>query len=103
MVKPAANQLCYLLALAFCICGLTVHYFTESLSQVNSPAIIELGGNGGQPQEAHDHSEDNFIFSSQKSLSLANILISIILISELFFFLTTVLPQLPPPKHFATA
>jgi hypothetical protein len=103
MDKPAVRQLCNLLTLAFCICSLAAHFVAESFNQGNSQAIIELAGNEGQLQEAHEHSEDNFILSPQNSLSFVKILISMIMISELFFFLPSVLPQLPPPKHFATA
>jgi len=103
MGKPVARQLFNFLALAFCICSLAAHFAAESLSQANSQANYELAGNGGQPQGAHDDSEDNFIFSSQNNISFVKILITMIWLSEIFFCLPAFLPQVPPPKHFATA
>jgi hypothetical protein len=103
MDKVTAKQVWNIMALGFCICSLVVHFVAESLGTGNSPGNIALTSGGGQPQDPFEHSEDEFMSSSQNSSSPMKLLISTISIGVIFAFLPAVLPQLPPPKFIATA
>jgi hypothetical protein len=103
MDKFSARFLFLSLVLVFCFCSQAVHFLMESISLTKSPATFEISGNAGQPEDTHEHSQDNIVVSFCNSFSFGIILVAIILLVGVFFFLAAILPQLPPPKHFATA
>jgi hypothetical protein len=103
MDKFSARFLSLSLVLVFCFCSLVVHFVMERVNLANSPTTYLISGNAGQPENTHEHSQNNFIVSSCTSFSFGIILVAIILMVEVFFFLAAIQQQLPPPKHFATA
>jgi hypothetical protein len=87
-----------LLTLAFCTCSLAVHFAAEGLAPVTKGQGYDLAAQGVQALQVDEHSEDNFILSSQTSLPVehpATTLLSLVATRTPSFLIS---PPLPPPN-----
>lgn len=103
MGKFSVKPICNIMALALCICSLSIHFAADSSSATNSSGSYELATEGGQSQDPLEHPEDDFVLSAQNSTYFSNLFSSSFLAAEIFSFLPVFLPLLPPPKFNTTA
>jgi len=64
MDKPPTHRLPLrlLIVLAFCACGLAVHFAAEHLGPVNSPFTFDLAQHAGHPHAEQEPGEEVFVF-----------------------------------------
>ncbi len=87
-----------LLLLTICTCSLAVHFIAEGMVPESGQPISEMTGQMGHPQQVHEHSEDNFIYSFLGVSSLVVLFLPRLLPRVSRSQSLSISPQLPPPN-----
>jgi hypothetical protein len=86
------------LILILCVCGLAVHFVAEDLAATGRTPGWDLLAQTGHTDDAHEDSEDHFIFPLVTHLPIEHSAVHLVFLVSSPAFSFSLTPQLPPPN-----